>query len=225
MYSFDDATATVVVSGDHPTSGGSYWHEDDVHLLSSRRLEGQQDWNDATAATNNDNNWYVDSQTATNQQQQFEHSVESMFGIGTSHEQQQQQQQQQLQADYYGLTSSSSSYYDPYTSNYTKDVNTSAFLTALYFNVVIFVVLIGCYEVFRRWFPTVYSPRTTTNANNQTTTVSAAGSMLDDSAAPPPALNTPTTVQARPAKDNCCPSSTPANPPSANTASASSPTS
>jgi hypothetical protein len=54
---------------------------------------------------------------------------------------------------------SSSSYYDPYTSNYTKDVNTSAFLTALCANVVIFVVLIGCYEVFQRWFPTVYSPR------------------------------------------------------------------
>jgi hypothetical protein len=179
ISSFDDATAAVVV-GDHRVSDWSSRHEDDVHRP-PRRLEGQG-WDD-TNENNIDNDWYVDSQTATNQQKQFEHNVESMFGIGTSHEQQQQQQ-----ADYYGMmsSSSSSSYYDPYTSNYTKDVNTSAFLTALYFNVVIFVILIGCYEIFRRWFPTVYSPRTTTNASTRDatshhTTASTAGSMLVDS--------------------------------------------
>ena len=40
-------------------------------------------------------------------------------------------------------------------------MNTSAFLTAFWLNAIVFVVLIGCYEVFRKWFPSVYSPKST----------------------------------------------------------------
>ena len=150
----DSQGTAAVTMEDGPSES---WQNIDGSATSHRLLQEED-----LSQQQQQNNWYVDSQTATDQQQQFEHNVESMFGIG-QHEQQQQQQQQ---PGYYGYgygggaeAMSSSSYYDPYTSNYTKDVNTSAFLTALCANVVIFVVLIGCYEVFRRWFPTVYSPR------------------------------------------------------------------
>ena len=89
---------------------------------------------------------------------QFEKNVQSMFGIG------QQQQTDTSDNQYYTQQS-----YDPFatdssstlSSQASHDVNTSAFLTAFYVNIVVFIVLIGCYELFRKWFPSVYSPRTT----------------------------------------------------------------
>ena len=91
------------------------------------------------------------------QQEQFEKNVQSMFGIG-------QQQTETADNQYYTQQS-----YDPFASDSSStlssqashDVNTSAFLTAFYVNIVVFIVLIGCYELFRKWFPSVYSPRTT----------------------------------------------------------------
>ena len=88
-------------------------------------------------------------------QEQFEKNVQSMFGIG-------QQQTETADNQYYTQQS-----YDPFAttadsiSQSSHDVNTSAFLTAFYVNIVVFIVLIGCYELFRKWFPSVYSPRTT----------------------------------------------------------------
>jgi len=89
-------------------------------------------------------------------QEQFEKNVQSMFGIG-------QQQTETADNQYYTQQS-----YDPFatdsstlSSQASHDVNTSAFLTAFYVNIVVFIVLIGCYELFRKWFPSVYSPRTT----------------------------------------------------------------
>ena len=88
-------------------------------------------------------------------QEQFEKNVQSMFGIG-------QQQTETADNQYYTQQS-----YDPFATDSTlssqasHDVNTSAFLTAFYVNIVVFIVLIGCYELFRKWFPSVYSPRTT----------------------------------------------------------------
>ena len=73
-----------------------------------------------------------------NQQQQFEQNVQNMFGV------------------------SSNPYdYDPFsgTAGGANDVNTSSFLTALELNAVVFLLLIGAYEVFRRLFPNVYSPK------------------------------------------------------------------
>ena len=95
--------------------------------------------------TNND--WQVNSQTI-DQQQQFEHNVETMFGQNNNN---------------YGagIGGGGSLGYDPFagsTTEYSHDVNTSAFLTALRVNLVVFVVLISSYELFRKWFPTVYSP-------------------------------------------------------------------
>ncbi|KAL7539932.1 hypothetical protein ACHAXR_009727 [Thalassiosira sp. AJA248-18] len=69
-----------------------------------------------------------------------------MFGIGGT-----SQANNELVGGYYD--------YDPFSDANTKDVNTSAFLTALYVNAVVFVVLIGCYEWLRRWLPNVYSAR------------------------------------------------------------------
>ncbi len=73
------------------------------------------------------------------QQQQFEQNVQNMFGIGQ--------------------TSPEKLYdYDPFAAANTQDVNTQAFLVALSFNTFIFFGLIGSYELFRRLFPSVYSP-------------------------------------------------------------------
>jgi len=73
------------------------------------------------------------------QQQQFEQNVQNMFGIGQ--------------------TSPEKLYdYDPFAAANTQDVNTHAFLVALSFNTFLFICLIGSYELFRRLFPSVYSP-------------------------------------------------------------------
>ena len=96
------------------------------------------------------------SQESAASVEQFEKNVQSMFGIG-------QQQTETADNQYYTQQS-----YDPFandsstlSSQASHDVNTSAFLTAFYVNIVVFIVLIGCYELFRKWFPSVYSPRTT----------------------------------------------------------------
>lgn len=80
----------------------------------------------------------------TQQQQQFEQNVQNMFGIGSSNE------------NYFNPNTRSDPYYDPYNVQATRDVNTSAFLTALSFNVILFIVLMASYEFFKRLFPTVY---------------------------------------------------------------------
>ncbi|KAL7533875.1 hypothetical protein ACHAXR_005499 [Thalassiosira sp. AJA248-18] len=116
----------------HSMDGSIPW-QDDVHEQHARLLQQQQQ------------NWNVNSQVvgATNQQQQFEENVQSMFGIGGT--------SQANNDGYYD--------YDPFSDANTNDVNTSAFLTALYVNALVFVVLICCYEWLRRWLPSVYSAR------------------------------------------------------------------
>lgn len=89
-------------------------------------------------------NWNV-----PNQQQQFEQNVQDLFGIGQTSP----QANNEMAGNYNNVN------YDPFTSDNTKDVNTSAFMTALCLNAVLFVVLIGGYELFRRFFPSVYSPK------------------------------------------------------------------
>lgn len=106
-----------------------------------RRREQQYDHN-------NNNDWQANSQTM-DQQQQFENNVQTMFGVGQNN-------------GGVGVGGSLGYGYDPFadTNNeFSHDVNTSAFLTALRVNLVVFVVLIGSYELFRKWFPTVYSPK------------------------------------------------------------------
>ena len=93
------------------------------------------------------------------QQEQFEKNVQSIFGIGGQDISNSNNNQQ--------LGGYTDTGYDPYSTDYnistsnSHDVNTSAFLTAFWLNAIVFVVLIGCYEVFRKWFPSVYSPKST----------------------------------------------------------------
>eukprot|EP00804_Cyclotella_cryptica_P010295 CCRYP_012233-RB/>CCRYP_012233-RB protein AED:0.36 eAED:0.36 QI:398/1/1/1/0.85/0.87/8/444/916 len=112
--------------------------------------------------------YYVD-----NQQQQFEQNVQSMFGIG--------QQSPNEMAGY----NYNDPYYDPYAMPRTKDVDTSAFLTALCFNAIVFVILMGSYELFKRWFPSVYSPRNIT----KTPTSPIEGGGVGTSSSPSAAVN------------------------------------
>ena len=88
--------------------------------------------------------------SAMDQQQQFEQNVQSIFGIGQQTGGGQGANNQQV-----GMYND----YDPFSEANTYDVNTSAFFTALSLNALLFVVLIGCYEVLRRYFPSVYSAR------------------------------------------------------------------
>ena len=81
-----------------------------------------------------------------NQQQQFEENVQSIFGIGSQ--------------PFEGSVNNNNVGTDPSAYDYaanSHDVNTGAFLTALSLNAAFFVVMIGGYELFRRWFPSVYS--------------------------------------------------------------------
>mmetsp|Transcript_12989 Transcript_12989/g.30705 ORF Transcript_12989/g.30705 Transcript_12989/m.30705 type:complete len:949 (+) Transcript_12989:219-3065(+) len=92
-----------------------------------------------------------------NQQQQFEQNVQNMFGV------------------------SSNPYdYDPFsgTAGGANDVNTSSFLTALELNAVVFLVLIGSYEVFRRLFPNVYSPKSSGTRTRRRSDDSSGGDRL-----------------------------------------------
>jgi len=99
-------------------------------------------------------NWNVQ-----NQQQQFEQNVQDLFGIGANNE---------MVGNFN---------YDPFSEANTKDVNTSAFMTALCLNAMLFVVLIGGYEVVRRFFPSVYSPksRTTKDGSSSSSSLSSHG--------------------------------------------------
>lgn len=108
-------------------------------------------------------NWNV-----PNQQQQFEQNVQDLFGIG------QTSPQSNNEIAYVNYD------YDPFTAANTKDVNTSAFMTALYLNAMLFVALICGYELFRRFFPSVYSPK------------SSGTSRTRDGSSSPPSLSSPT---------------------------------
>lgn len=98
-------------------------------------------------------NWNV-----VDQQQQFEQNVQDLFGIGGG-------QTSSLQANNnnevaYNFNAAGQYYdYNPFTDANTKDVNTSAFMTAVCLNAMLFVILVGGYELFRRWLPSVYSPK------------------------------------------------------------------
>ena len=105
-----------------------------------------------------------------NQQQQFEQNVQDLFGIG------QTQANNELIGNYVN--------YDPFTAANTKDVNTSAFMTALCLNAMLFVVLVGGYELFRRFFPSVYSPK-----SSGTSSRTRDGSSLPLSLSSPPSNN------------------------------------
>lgn len=106
-------------------------------MMNQQQYEYQQQVNQQM---NNQQQYYGETQ----QQQQFEQNVQSMLGIGQSNE------------NYFNPnTRNENPYYDPY-SQATKDVNTSAFLTALVFNVVLFLLLMASYELFKRCFPSVY---------------------------------------------------------------------
>ena len=108
-------------------------------------------------------NWNV-----PNQQQQFEQNVQDLFGIG------QTSPQSNNEIAYVNYD------YDPFTAAKTKDVNTSAFMTALCLNAMLFVALICGYELFRRFFPSVYSPK------------SSGTSRTRDGSSSPPSLSSPT---------------------------------
>eukprot|EP00986_Skeletonema_menzelii_P004681 scaffold1625_cov144-Skeletonema_menzelii.AAC.10 len=95
-------------------------------------------------------NWNVPNQ----QQQQFEQNVQDLFGIG------QTQANNEIVGNYVN--------YDPFTAANTKDVNTSAFMTAVCLNAVLFLVLVGAYELFRRFFPSVYSPKSSGGSSSRT---------------------------------------------------------
>jgi hypothetical protein len=86
--------------------------------------------------------------TENQQQQQFDQNVQSIFGIGQSN---------QMDEYYDPNARVNDPYYDPYTSPQAQDVNTSAFLTALCFNAVLFVVLMTSYEFFKLLLQTMFS--------------------------------------------------------------------
>jgi hypothetical protein len=98
-------------------------------------------------------------------QQQFEQNVQSIFGIGQS-----QPNDEVMGSNTINNMNNfyDGGYYGPFTAANTKDVNTSAFLTALCLNAVVFAVLLGSYELFRRWFPSVYSPKSSTDGGRRT---------------------------------------------------------
>mmetsp|Transcript_1282 Transcript_1282/g.2730 ORF Transcript_1282/g.2730 Transcript_1282/m.2730 type:complete len:1017 (+) Transcript_1282:31-3081(+) len=122
------------------------WQDGNDHEQQHTRLLQQQQ---------QQNNYY-----ANNQQQQFEQNVQSMFGIGQTSEANNQQLTTGNNNNNNNNNFNNNGSYDPFSNSImTKDVNTSAFLTALCVNAMAFVVLIGTYELFRRWFPSVYSPK------------------------------------------------------------------
>lgn len=100
----------------------------------------------------NQNNFVAD------QQQQFEQNVQDLFGIGGGQMSSQANNNNEVAYNNYNA---GGQYYDynPFTDANTKDVNTSAFMTAVCLNAMLFVVLVVGYELFRRWLPTVYSPK------------------------------------------------------------------
>ena len=73
---------------------------------------------------------------------------------------------------------------DPFAAQSARDVNTSAFLTALCLNAVVFVVLMGSYELFKRWFPCVYSPKSTAASSALGSAVSTSTAVNIDTRVP-----------------------------------------
>jgi hypothetical protein len=107
-----------------------------------RELQQQQQQNQ---------NWNV-----ADQQQQFEQNVQDLFGIGGGQMSSQANNNNEVA---YNYNAGGQYDYNPFTDANTKDVNTSAFMTAVCLNAMLFVVLVVGYELFRRWLPTVYSPK------------------------------------------------------------------
>ena len=169
----------------HPIDGYTHepnkrlLHQQDNNMMQQQQLQQMDIYQQPTIIDESSiyiNNEIIDEQTSllqqheilatrlmqqqqqdVNQQEQFEKNVQSMFGIG-----------QQTAADYSNSNNNEIlQSYDPfaYSVEQSKDVNTSAFLTALCVNALVFVVLIVCYELFRKWFPSVYSPRSSTSKN------------------------------------------------------------
>ena len=110
-------------------------------------------------------NWNV-----PNQQQQFEQNVQDLFGIDQTNPQTNNE-----------MMGSYNVNYDPFTAANTKDVNTSAFMTALCLNAMLFAVLIGGYELFRRFFPSVYSPKSSGTSSRITRDGSSSSPSLSSS--------------------------------------------
>ncbi|KAL7549353.1 hypothetical protein ACHAWF_012625 [Thalassiosira exigua] len=123
-------------------------------------------------------NWYADTQASTNQQQQFEQNVQSMFGIGQT-----SPQANNERVGYYDGA------YDPFSATSTQDVNTSAFLTALCLNAMLFVVLIGAYERLRRSFPTVYAAKSGAVPRSESGSGASLSSPMSPRPASAPAVN------------------------------------
>jgi hypothetical protein len=144
-----DATETLQSVNENGFLPDKYEHSSSSLFLKSQqeRQQQQQRRRRRREQQQYTSDWQVDSQT-TEQQQQFENNVQTMFGVGPNNN---------------GASGSGGSLgYDPFSdisNEYSHDVNTSAFLTALRVNLVVFVVLIAAYELFRKWFPTVYSPK------------------------------------------------------------------
>ena len=116
---------------------------DDVRRLQTEEemLLQQQQQQQQMMMQQQQQNWNV-----PNQQQQFEQNVQDLFGIGQT-----ALPNNEMVGNYAN--------YDPFTAANAKDVNTSAFMTAASLNAVLFLLFVGGYEIFRRIFPTVYSPK------------------------------------------------------------------
>ena len=137
-----------------------------------RTMEGLHRIDDVRLLQTQEEVQQMQQQQIANQQQQFEQNVQDLFGIG------QTQANNELVGNYVN--------YDPFTAANTKDVNTSAFMTALCLNAMLFVVLVGGYELFRRFFPSVYSPKSSGGTSSRTR----------DSSLSPLSLSSPTSNSA-----------------------------
>lgn len=122
-------------------------------------------------------NWNV-----ADQQQQFEQNVQDLFGIGGGQTSSQANNNNEVA---YNYNAAAGQYYDynPFTDANTKDVNTSAFMTAVCLNAMLFVVLVVGYELFRRWLPTVYSPKSS-GSSTASRSYSGSGSSSSGLASP-----------------------------------------
>lgn len=131
------------------------------HELLQRRLQYPQNQQYQNQQQQIQQQQYYENQP----QQQFEQNVQSIFGIGQS-----QPNDEVMGSNTINNMNNfyDGGYYGPFTAANTKDVNTSAFLTALCLNAVVFALLLGSYELFRRWFPSVYSPKSSTDGGRRT---------------------------------------------------------
>lgn len=128
--------------------------EEEIQLQQQQQIEMEQQ---QMQQQQMQQNWNVN-----NQQQQFEQNVQDLFGIGQTSPQANNEIAYVNYADY-----------DPFTAANTKDVNTSAFMTAVCLNAMLFVGLIVGYELFRRFFPSVYSPKSSGTSRTGSTPLSS----------------------------------------------------